>query len=330
MLQQTTSGLAFYRKATNIPTFTNGWEHWGWTADGLVYWTGDAVDPPGYEPVETPTPTPDAVPTPVPTPVPTVAAFVPPDVEAMDERSGGPGVEISTAVATFVEEVAATWGWLPTALVTFYLHGNATGFSAGLERVLGREVDRAFIEQNIAGVAVSIDVTTGGRAVVMNLASTTGSLRDLEVTKVILAHEYTHVLQFDFAGELRPTWFVEGMADTVSYASYPLGVGFYRVNETVPQALRDGTLPSLRELNDNWGSFQSSLERLSLAYGTSYYAVNHAAQKVGGMPLLMVLADIDAGATFEEALLSRTGFTLDSLDASFRAALRESGLAKAA
>ena len=44
----------------------------------------------------------------------------------------------------------------------------------------------------------------------------------------------------------------------------------------------------------------------------------------------MVLADIDAGATFEEALLSRTGFTLDSLDASFRAALRESGLAKAA
>lgn len=164
----------------------------------------------------------------------------------------------------------------------------------------------------------------------MNLASTTGSLRDLEVTKVILAHEYTHVLQFDFAGELRPTWFVEDMADTVSYASYPLGVGFYRVNETVPQALRDGTLPSLRELNDNWGSFQSSLERLSLAYGTSYYAVNHAAQKAGGMPLLMVLADMDAGATFEEALLSRTGFTLDSLDASFRAALRESGLAKAA
>ena len=46
-LQQTTKGLSFYRKATNTPTFTDGWNHWRWTADGLVYWTGDSVDPPG-------------------------------------------------------------------------------------------------------------------------------------------------------------------------------------------------------------------------------------------------------------------------------------------
>src|SRR3990167_9856897 len=40
-LQQTSKGLAFYRKFTNTPTFTNGWEDWGWTRDGLVYWTGN-------------------------------------------------------------------------------------------------------------------------------------------------------------------------------------------------------------------------------------------------------------------------------------------------
>ena len=46
-LQNTTTGLAFYRKSTNTPTFTNGWDHWAWTIGGLVYWTGSAVDPPG-------------------------------------------------------------------------------------------------------------------------------------------------------------------------------------------------------------------------------------------------------------------------------------------
>jgi O-glycosyl hydrolase len=46
-LQKTTTGLAFYRKSTNTPTFTNGWDHWALTPDGLVYWTGESIDPPG-------------------------------------------------------------------------------------------------------------------------------------------------------------------------------------------------------------------------------------------------------------------------------------------
>ncbi len=45
-LQQTTTGLSFYRASTNTPTFTNGAEHWALTANGLVYWTGDSIDPP--------------------------------------------------------------------------------------------------------------------------------------------------------------------------------------------------------------------------------------------------------------------------------------------
>lgn len=44
--QLTTQGLAFWRKASNTPTFTNGWDHWGLTAAGLVYWAGTAIDPP--------------------------------------------------------------------------------------------------------------------------------------------------------------------------------------------------------------------------------------------------------------------------------------------
>ncbi len=46
-LQTTTTGLAFYRGSTNVPMFTDGWKHWALTSYGLVFWEGEAVDPPG-------------------------------------------------------------------------------------------------------------------------------------------------------------------------------------------------------------------------------------------------------------------------------------------
>jgi hypothetical protein len=46
VLQETTTGLAFYRVSTNTPTFTDGWNHWGLTPEGMVYWTGSSIDPP--------------------------------------------------------------------------------------------------------------------------------------------------------------------------------------------------------------------------------------------------------------------------------------------
>jgi hypothetical protein len=45
-LQETSTGLAFYRASTNTPTFTDGFQHWALTAFGLVTWTGAAIDPP--------------------------------------------------------------------------------------------------------------------------------------------------------------------------------------------------------------------------------------------------------------------------------------------
>ncbi len=56
MLQSTTTGLAFYRKSTNTPTFTDGYYHWGLTAQGLVAWVGADVDPAG--PLQNPAPAP--------------------------------------------------------------------------------------------------------------------------------------------------------------------------------------------------------------------------------------------------------------------------------
>jgi hypothetical protein len=44
--QNTTTGLAFWRSATNTPTFTDGYNHWALTANGPVHWQGASVEPP--------------------------------------------------------------------------------------------------------------------------------------------------------------------------------------------------------------------------------------------------------------------------------------------
>lgn len=46
VLQQTTTGLAFWRKSTNTATFTDGYRHWALTGRGLVAWEGNSIDPP--------------------------------------------------------------------------------------------------------------------------------------------------------------------------------------------------------------------------------------------------------------------------------------------
>jgi hypothetical protein len=54
VLQNTTSGLSFWRKSTNTPTFTDGYRHWGLTPNGMVAWVGSAIDPPGTAAVAQP------------------------------------------------------------------------------------------------------------------------------------------------------------------------------------------------------------------------------------------------------------------------------------
>ena len=44
--QKTTTGLTYYRAASNLPVFTNGFDHWALTPGGVVHWTGDDLEPP--------------------------------------------------------------------------------------------------------------------------------------------------------------------------------------------------------------------------------------------------------------------------------------------
>lgn len=70
VLQQTSTGLAFWRKSTNTNTFTNGNQHWALTTAGFVTWFGDAIDPPANAQPATggasPPPTAPAAPAPQP------------------------------------------------------------------------------------------------------------------------------------------------------------------------------------------------------------------------------------------------------------------------
>lgn len=136
-LQQTTTGLAFYRKATNTPTFTDGWNHWAWSPGafpgnyGLVHWTGQAIDPPGViVPAATPwpRPTPSATATPIalpsPTPVQTpelvADAFMTTGSECEWNWDQGPSLRVTTfpphmaekyCLAARVNYWPAGWGY---------------------------------------------------------------------------------------------------------------------------------------------------------------------------------------------------------------------------
>jgi hypothetical protein len=44
--QRTTTGLAYYRTATNTTAFTNGSTHWALTSNGAVHWMGQQIEPP--------------------------------------------------------------------------------------------------------------------------------------------------------------------------------------------------------------------------------------------------------------------------------------------
>lgn len=45
-LQQTTKGLAVFRKDTGTVMFTDGWRKWALTPNGIVTWEGESNDPP--------------------------------------------------------------------------------------------------------------------------------------------------------------------------------------------------------------------------------------------------------------------------------------------
>lgn len=118
--QATTTGLSFYRKSTNTPTFTDGYHHWALIAEGLAYWTGSSIDPPG---MIVPTPTPTPIPsTPTATdPLPTQLA---PTAELLLATSRG--VKSASEVRAELERAGYLGPWDGASMLAAYERAIAT------------------------------------------------------------------------------------------------------------------------------------------------------------------------------------------------------------
>ena len=92
LVQRTSTGLAYVRTSTGVPTFTDGSHHWAIAPMGLVEWDGASPDPPG---AMAPPPVPEAPPVPgVPDVPPVPQTGTPPQAPP---APGAPGFRPSLA-----------------------------------------------------------------------------------------------------------------------------------------------------------------------------------------------------------------------------------------
>ncbi len=250
------------------------------------------------------------------------------DVKAMDAQSAGPGATAKALMTAINEEWASQWGWKPSKPTTVYLYFDGYGFADGIAQIAGESIspeEREFIARNVSGVAMDVDALTGGYAVVMNLGYRWGSPTWEAETKTVLVHEYTHVMQQDVAGGAGPIWFREGMAELMAYVRVQNSPYLRSRLYYVAQASNQGWLPSLPQLQNDWGgAVTRTPQSAQAAYGTSSLAVKYLADKVGGMPLRQVLEKVAAGTDFNSALSSVTGYTVERLDSEYRSTIPRS------
>lgn len=247
------------------------------------------------------------------------------DVKAMDVWSAGPGASVKELMASIDEEWARVWGWKPGRPTTVYLYFDGYGFADGLAEICGETIspdEREYLARYVSGVALEKDTRTGGYAVVMNLGYQWGTPTWEAETRTVLVHEYTHIMLADAAKGAGPTWFNEGMAELMAYVRVQDSPYLETRTHFVAQANSEGWLPTLPQLQANWGEIVTSDPRSAqVAYGASYFAVKYLADRVGGMPLLQVLQRVAMGEDFTSALPAVTGYTVERLDAEYRASI---------
>jgi len=147
-LQATTTGLSFYRKSTNTPTFTDGFRHWGLTSTGLVFWTGESIDPPG---------TATAPPRPAP-------AAAPPAPAAPSGPPRGAPITLTGRGQTATEAVTLP---APVSVATFTHDGSrnfiVTAYTTGRPSLLVNEIGRYRGQRPLSGNApVTLDIDADG------------------------------------------------------------------------------------------------------------------------------------------------------------------------
>lgn len=245
------------------------------------------------------------------------AGVLPLQVVATDPGAGVRQLEAETALQTTMDAVASLFAWRPRYPLALYLVAGDQGMVDALQRYADLSAPTAESYRPFYGAFVSH--WSHGQphsALFMNLARL-GQKGQLQHA---IAHEYLHVLQWDWAGLTSPDqppvpyWFLEGMADV--YASRIAGTS---VAANQQQASRDAAegrstpLEQLRTLED-WKRHTRSLRGQMDAYGKAFTAVElleKAEPQISGD--LLKSARSEAGG-FEAALGKLVGVNLPQLD----------------
>jgi hypothetical protein len=124
----------------------------------------------------------------------------------------------------------------------------------------------------------------------------------------VIPHEVAHVVLWVASrnpyNDL-PRWLDEGLAVYQELVDK----GTYRA--TVDQAVRSGTLPSVRMLSSNF-AYSPQVARLS--YASSYSLVEFLMQRYGQRKVVELVRSFQGGLGYDEALLSILGSDLDDLN----------------
>jgi hypothetical protein len=137
--------------------------------------------------------------------------------------------------------------------------------------------------------------------------------------KRALVHELTHLVvhQVTFSpyGQL-PTWLDEGLA------MYNEGALESHFESRLQKAIRDGTLISVRSL---CSPFSADSDTAYLSYAQSYSLAEYLLDSYGQDRMLELLTLFKEGSTYDAALYEVYGFSIEGLDAGWRASLTPGG-----
>jgi hypothetical protein len=138
---------------------------------------------------------------------------------------------------------------------------------------------------------------------------------ELDWGRRALLHELTHLVvhqaTFSPYGQL-PLWLDEGLA------TYNEGELDPFLSSYLEEAISKDELISVRSL---CSPFSAYAEKAYLSYAQSYSLVEYLLDNYGQENMLVLLAILREGSTYDEALTEVYGFDIDGLDTRWRAAL---------
>lgn len=134
---------------------------------------------------------------------------------------------------------------------------------------------------------------------------------------MVLWHELAHVFAIQLSKSRVPRWYTEGLSEYETLIARP---EWRRENDAdVWQAMQEGTLPSVAELN--YGFMKPSMQEIVVAYHLSSVTIEYIAKTYGFDKVVEGLHLFGTGLETPEVIEKITGLKVPEFDARFRAYL---------